>query len=155
MTSSIPSDLIAGILLFSPGFIIWGGFFVFRSLADRSVGRRPKFLDSIGWQRDYPHFLRLMGWLCLGLGALYIALLLSAVNVGLAPLDLLPSPVEAIVFGFTFVALAASAVSFIAGKRTSGRKSDWLNFIGLLLAIMGMGTIAVYQLVRDGLPFVD
>lgn len=155
MTSPIPSDLIAGILVFSPGFIVWGGFFVFRSLADRAGGRRPKWLDIIGWQRDYPHFLRLMGWFCVALGALYIALLLSAVNVGLAPLDLLPSLAEAIVFVFTFVALGASAVSFIAGKRTSGRKSDFLNLLGLVFAVVGMATIAIYQLVTDGLPFVD
>ena len=153
MTSSNSADLIAGILVFSPGFIIWIGFFVFRSLAERSEGRRPKFLDAIGWQRDYPHFLRLMGWLCLGLGALYITFLLSAANVGRAPLDLLPSPAGAIVF--VFIALAASGASFIAGKRTSGQKSQRFTLLGLALAIAAMATVAVYQFARDGLLILN
>ena len=96
-----------------------------------------------------------MGWLCLGIGALYITLLLSAFNVGRAPLDLLPSPAGAVVFGFVFIALAASGASFIAGKRTSGQKSQRFTLLGLVLAIAGMGTVAIYQIVRDGLLILN
>lgn len=155
MTSPIPTELIALLLVFSPGFLVWSGFFVLRSAADRAEGRRPKFLDVIGWERDYPHFLRMMGWLCLGIGALYIVLLLSAINVGLTPLGALPSLGNVILLVVGLACVGASAVSFRASKRTSGSKSERLNLLGWVLLLMPFVIVGAYQFARDGLPFVD
>lgn len=43
ITSPIPVETLALLLVFSPGFIIWSGFFVFPYVVDRVKGRQPKF----------------------------------------------------------------------------------------------------------------
>ena len=155
MSNPFSLDFLALFLVFAPGFFVWLGFFVFRFMADRAGHRRPRILDAIGWQKGYAEFLRIVGWFCLGFCALYISLLLSALTVGLAPLDVLPTGSGALVLGGTFLGLLSSTVFFAASRRSTGRKSEAFNLVGLLLVTAALTVFAAYQIATQGFPFLN
>ena len=155
MSNPFSLDFLALLLVFAPGLIVWLGFFVFRNLADKAGQRRPKFLDTIGWQKDYGDFLRILGWFCLGFGALYVFLLLSAVNLRLSPLDVLPSGTGALVLGGTIVGSLSAVPFFVASRRTAGRKSELLNFVGLVLLTTALVVFAVHQIATQGILILN